>query len=67
MDDNPQTPSDALVGPSKNSSLDGQLSHELVREVAEKVYSMLLADLRIEQERCRFMSSYKERNLRRPR
>ena len=29
------------------------ISPELVSQVADRVYAMLLADLRIEQERCR--------------
>lgn len=31
----------------------GELTAELVRQVADRVYAMLLRDLRIEQERAR--------------
>jgi hypothetical protein len=31
----------------------GKITPELVREIADKVYAMLLADLKIEQERRR--------------
>ena len=53
MDDSSQTPSNSLAGQSKNTSFGEKLSPELVRQVAERVYSMVLEELRIEQERRR--------------
>ena len=43
----------ALNSPNQTGGQDGALTPALVREVANKVYALLLADLRIEQERFR--------------
>jgi hypothetical protein len=51
MNDSTQTPVNTPAGSSDGASLKEKPSPELVRKVTEKVYSMLLEDLRIEQER----------------
>lgn len=54
MEVNRQTSSVTTTGSPEQVGQGGNLSQELVRQVAEKVYTLLLEDLRIERERRRY-------------
>jgi hypothetical protein len=54
---NPATPSETTTGYPGSSNQGNRLTPELVSQVADKVYAMLIAELRIEKERHRLESS----------
>ncbi len=51
MEINRQISSDGATSSTDGAEAGGSLSPDLVRQIADKVYAMLLEDLRIEKER----------------
>lgn len=45
-----------MRGDTEQASPPGKLDEELVRKVADRVYRLLLQDLKVEQERLRLVS-----------
>ena len=51
MNDVPKVTSGAPAAFSENTNANGLVTPELVRQVADRVYALILEDLQIEQER----------------